>query len=446
MHFFKRNSDFEGPLPYVYLDARAKKLSESEGEQESIVNNVRDLEKVDQNERLAAARRLFDERLKLAEEAEKTRGADAEYYPNEMLNLSAEQLGLAESLLEARNALAEEVEKQRQDEVSVDPEIPEFSEDIPEIENMPLLRSLNLKPDATTVDQSEITEGEMLEALGVTSGEEDELETPSTEEGAEAQVQAAAEEAGVLEEQVEQAAKEPGMLGALAATIGGAFKKVVEKLKEWFGNMRDWWGGEKKEEFKERDIISDPEMLPDNTNFILPIPDVAFNSDMKHDRPLPAGKNMGKLIDHNGFDLNYSEGSPLRAPADGRVLAILGPSESGGGGNKIALEFKVNGVRKIVTYSHMKAKSPLKVNQKVEKGDLVGYSGNTGVSSGPHLHLEVRKGGEWGESYKSATPEDPYHYCPDNIKAKVVADRNAKREKGVTDGFWTDLEDSSSVA
>lgn len=45
-------------------------------------------------------------------------------------------------------------------------------------------------------------------------------------------------------------------------------------------------------------------------------------------------------------------------------------------------------------YAHL-TKSNVTAGQRVEKGDLIGYTGNTGNSSGPHLHFEVRNNKRW---------------------------------------------------
>lgn len=88
---------------------------------------------------------------------------------------------------------------------------------------------------------------------------------------------------------------------------------------------------------------------------------------------------------HPGIDLRAEIGTPIHAPASG-VVEFSGYSDNGYGYNVILLHnfgFKT-------VFAHMMRKDVVKAGQFVNKGDLIGYSGNTGLSTGPHLHYEVR--------------------------------------------------------
>ncbi len=88
---------------------------------------------------------------------------------------------------------------------------------------------------------------------------------------------------------------------------------------------------------------------------------------------------------HPGIDLKADVGTPIRAPANG-VVEFAGYNENGYGYNVILLHnfgFKT-------VFAHMMRRDVVKAGQFVKKGDLIGYSGNTGLSTGPHLHYEVR--------------------------------------------------------
>lgn len=91
---------------------------------------------------------------------------------------------------------------------------------------------------------------------------------------------------------------------------------------------------------------------------------------------------------HQGLDFNPGAGTPIFAIADGTVLQS---ERSGGFGQHAIIEHVINGQRVISTYAHMTGgSSPLVPGQQVSAGDLVGTVGNTGVSTGAHLHLEIR--------------------------------------------------------
>ena len=90
---------------------------------------------------------------------------------------------------------------------------------------------------------------------------------------------------------------------------------------------------------------------------------------------------------HKGVDLRAGAGTPIRAPADGRV-AYAG--WAGGYGRQVRLGH-ADGLA--TTFSHMSriAAAP---GARVHAGEVIGYVGSTGLSTGPHLHYEVYKNGK----------------------------------------------------
>ena len=91
---------------------------------------------------------------------------------------------------------------------------------------------------------------------------------------------------------------------------------------------------------------------------------------------------------HYGLDFSVKKGTPIYATADGKVVIIK--SSFGGLGKHIYLDHG-NGYRTV--YAHLN-KFNVKKGQKVKRGELIAYSGNTGRSTSPHLHYEVHKNGE----------------------------------------------------
>ncbi|WP_192900050.1 peptidoglycan DD-metalloendopeptidase family protein [Novosphingobium ginsenosidimutans] len=89
---------------------------------------------------------------------------------------------------------------------------------------------------------------------------------------------------------------------------------------------------------------------------------------------------------HAGVDLAAAYGSPVVASANGRVSAARW---QGGYGLLVALD---HGAGVETRYGHLSQLS-VQEGQVVKKGDVIGYVGSTGRSTGPHLHYEVREGG-----------------------------------------------------
>ena len=104
----------------------------------------------------------------------------------------------------------------------------------------------------------------------------------------------------------------------------------------------------------------------------------------------------GKL--HRAIDLRAAVGTPVYAAEDGTVdwvQAWNGHSTSGDQsyGNLVRIRHAdYNGGKLQTLYAHLK-ESKVKYGQAVKEGELIGYSGNTGNSTGPHLHFEVRLAG-----------------------------------------------------
>ena len=89
---------------------------------------------------------------------------------------------------------------------------------------------------------------------------------------------------------------------------------------------------------------------------------------------------------HAGVDLAAAYGSPIAAAADGRVLSA---GWRGGYGRAVLIQH-AGGVETM--YGHM-SRIAAAAGSMVRRGQVIGYVGSTGLSTGPHLHYEVLKGG-----------------------------------------------------
>lgn len=88
---------------------------------------------------------------------------------------------------------------------------------------------------------------------------------------------------------------------------------------------------------------------------------------------------------HKGIDFVANVGTPIFAPADAVVEAIRPDGKGLGSGNFIRLN---HGLGFTTSYSHMDSFA-VSQHDVVSKGDIIGYTGNTGISSAPHLHYEI---------------------------------------------------------
>ncbi len=103
-------------------------------------------------------------------------------------------------------------------------------------------------------------------------------------------------------------------------------------------------------------------------------------------RPIRGGVRTQGLHGYNGVDLATASGEPIYASATGRVMIAKSVGWNGGYGNYIVIKHS-NGTQTL--YSH-NAKNVVSVGQTVVQGQVIGYIGSTGKSTGPHVHFEIR--------------------------------------------------------
>ena len=138
------------------------------------------------------------------------------------------------------------------------------------------------------------------------------------------------------------------------------------------------------------------------TGFICPVKSYSRISSEYGWRKNPVS-GINKL--HAGIDIAAAGGTPIYAAASGYVQ-VAGWSSGGYGNYVIIYHGKMSdGVAYTTLYGHMKAVATT-AGKYVQQGELIGYVGSTGNSTGNHLHLEVWKGGS------KANAVNPRGYIP----------------------------------
>ncbi len=110
---------------------------------------------------------------------------------------------------------------------------------------------------------------------------------------------------------------------------------------------------------------------------------------------------------HAGIDIATAYGNPIDAPADG-VIQMAGPAS--GYGREMILD---HGQGIMTVYGHLSGFAVV-VGQQVKRGQVIGYVGSAGRSTGPHLHYEVRI---------RNIPVNPYKYLRETMEQQIAAQR-----------------------
>ena len=103
-------------------------------------------------------------------------------------------------------------------------------------------------------------------------------------------------------------------------------------------------------------------------------------------RPIVGGRKTQGIHGNNGVDLAAPTGTPILAAADGRVIVSRAGGYNGGYGSYLVISHP-NGTQTL--YAHLSQNSVF-VGQSVAQGQIIGAVGNTGKSTGSHLHFEIR--------------------------------------------------------
>lgn len=143
---------------------------------------------------------------------------------------------------------------------------------------------------------------------------------------------------------------------------------------------------------------------------------------------------LKKVRPHLGVDFAAPEGTPVWAPADGRVIKR---GRDNAGGNQIALRHG-NGYETHYLHLSRFAKG-LKIGDRVRQKEVIGYVGSTGLATGPHLDYRVRRSGTWVNPVKEAFPRAerlPPQYAAEFAEYRTWLDGQA----------YTQLESGTNLA
>ncbi|MBR2152139.1 MAG: peptidoglycan DD-metalloendopeptidase family protein [Clostridia bacterium] len=176
-------------------------------------------------------------------------------------------------------------------------------------------------------------------------------------------------------------------------TIIGKLEDKKDDLNDTLKNYQNQIDNLEKEIGGAINNSSSSSIKYDGSKFKWPCPNYYYISS-------PFGPRWGR--NHNGVDIAGSAiyGKPIVASADGQVS--LASYNSGGYGNYVMINHgkDSSGTNYTTLYAHMSSRA-VSTGQWVTKGQIIGYVGSTGYSTGPHLHFEIRVNG---------TPKNPLNW------------------------------------
>ena len=159
------------------------------------------------------------------------------------------------------------------------------------------------------------------------------------------------------------------------------------------GYNKYWIKNYNKKELSPNDLFCEYSTIKNKSSdsYTIPLEGRVTNGFGYRKPPIP-----GASENHSGIDIAVPIGTPVKSIADGTIIA----ARRGMKGYDVGVFVDhgiIDGKHIISQYGHLSSYN-VKIGDKVKKGQIIAKSGNTGVSSGPHLHLTITSDG---------TPVDP---------------------------------------
>lgn len=310
-----------------------------------------------------------------------------------------------DAAIAAKVKLAEaELEKAEQRVAQGEADLAEQERLIGDVARTAYQQQSNLVSFTVMLDADSVTEvsdrAQWTELIfGNTAGEMDRLEQLQLELQ-QAQAQREAAKASVAQQRRDSKAQvaEVKRLADDAAARTSQVATLVAENKRW----RDTAMHELESSKEERDRLEKQEAAiskkiladaksnnqPNNKGFVRPVNAKAGS---------PFGLRYHPILHywrmHWGLDFGARCGAPLYAMADGKVTQVLRTSQSNGLGNWTVINYGTYKGSNIASgYAHQ-SRIIVRDGQKVKQGQVVGYVGTTGLSTGCHLHLQIYKNG-----------------------------------------------------
>jgi murein DD-endopeptidase MepM/ murein hydrolase activator NlpD len=178
--------------------------------------------------------------------------------------------------------------------------------------------------------------------------------------------------------------------------------QLVTAIVNTLDNLTSRLAAQKKSYDEVEDLVKNKQQLLSHTPAIQPV----SNKDLNR-----IASGFGYRIDpvykttkfHAGLDFSAPQGTPIYATADGTVTTA--GSTGNGYGNHVVIQ---HGYGYETLYGHM-VRVKVRGGQTIKRGEVIGWVGSTGKSTGPHCHYEVHKNGEKIDPiyffYNDLTPE-----------------------------------------
>ncbi len=332
-----------------------------------------------------------------------------------LLNLSLTENKIEQTELKLQNLSSEIGNKEDQISINTKALKSNFRK-IDEIENQNLISLLlakdNLSEVWVDIDNIILIRDSILDKVGELKQIKGELEITHTDtEKAKKELLALKENLNDDKKVIEQNAKETQKLLTQTKNSESNYQKLLKEKKA----LKDSLEKELRDYESQLKFILDPNSLPGANILSWPVDNVYITQLFG---VTSASKRLYASGSHSGVDFRASIGTPIKSVAAGTVLGTGDTDTTCAGASfgKWILIAHENGLAS--TYGHL---SLIKVSagQKIERGEIIGYSGNTGHTTGPHLHLTIYV--KNAVSVKTL----PSRACPGKTLTQPIAPTNA---------------------